>query len=266
LPVSKGGSLRALTAMRTGMARRIVRILSRDPELLDQMTETGLLSRDWVENPGSGPMMTEATPLEVLERTLAGIVERRPSKLAALGLSAIEVLSASGADVENGSRSHNLVVCFTDLQGFTSFTADNGDVAAITLLTEHYQTAGPIVRSRGGRIVKRLGDGLLMTFPEPTAAVLAAIELCEATPTPLQVRAGLHIGEVLLDRADIVGHVVNVAARVAETAGGGEVLISRDLRDALPTEELPQLDIGRARARRLKGLSERIEVCPVRRA
>src|SRR4051812_3996201 len=241
------------------MARRILNVLSRDPELLGQMTESGLISRDWVENPGATPM-TEATPLEVLERTLAGIVERRPSMLATLGLSAIEVLSTSGNNVENGSRSHNLAVCFTDLHGFTAFTAKHGDVAASRLLTEHYRMAGPIVRSRGGRVVKRLGDGLMMTFPEATAAVLAAVELVEAPPEPLQLRAGLHLGEVLVDRADIVGHVVNLAARVAEAAGSGEVLISRDLRDALPAEELPQLSIGRSRRRRLKGVSERIEV------
>jgi adenylate cyclase len=258
-------SLRALSAVRTAMAKRIVSVLRRDPELLGQMTETGLISRDWVDNPGAGPI-SEATPLEVLERTLAGIVERRPSLLASMGLSAIEVLSTSGGDVENGSRAHTLAVCFTDLHGFTAFTDRQGDVAASQLLSEHYQTAGPIVRSRGGRIVKRLGDGLMMTFPEATAAVLAAVELVEAPPEPLRLRAGLHMGEVLVDRADIVGHVVNVAARVAEAAGSGEVLISRDLRDALPTEELPQLAIGRSRRRRLKGVSERIEVFPVGRS
>ncbi|MFL6239739.1 MAG: adenylate/guanylate cyclase domain-containing protein [Actinomycetes bacterium] len=263
---SKDVSRRALTAMRKGMARRIVNALGRDPELLDQMTETGLLNREWVENPGDGPMMTEATPLEVLERTLAGIVERRPSKLAALGLSAIEVLAVSGDDVGNGARAHDLAVCFTDLQGFTAFTADRGDVAASRLLAEHYKAAGPIVRSRGGRIVKRLGDGLMITFSEPTAAVLAAVELVDCPPRPLQVRAGLHVGEVLIDRADIVGHVVNIAARVAETASGGEVLISRELHDALLTEELPQLEIGRSRRRRLKGVNDRIEVFPVQRA
>jgi adenylate cyclase len=255
----------ALASMRGAMARRIVNVLSRDPELLGQMTETGLLRRDWVENPGDGPM-SDATPLEVLERTLAGIVERRPSFLASVGLSAIEVLSASGDDVDDESRAHDLAVCFTDLQGFTKFTATEGDVAASRLLTEHYRMAGPIVRSRGGRVVKRLGDGLMMTFPEPTAAVLAAVELVEAPPEPLRVRAGLHVGEVLIERADIVGHVVNVAARVAEVAAADEVLVSRELCDALSDGELPQLVIGRTRRRRVKGLSERIEVCPVRRA
>jgi adenylate cyclase len=245
------------------MARRIVGVLSRDPELLDQMTETGLISRDWVENPGTVPI-TDATPLEVLERTLAGMVERRPSTLASLGLSAIEVLSASGDGTEESA--HDLAVCFTDLQGFTAYTARNGDVAASKLLSEHYRQAGPIVRSRGGRIVKRLGDGLMITFTEVPAAVLAAIELVEAPPEPLKVRAGLHVGEVLVDRADVVGHVVNIAARVAETASGGEVLISREMRDALAAEDFPQAVCGRARRRRVKGVDQRIEVFPVHRA
>jgi adenylate cyclase len=255
---------RAIDAVRKSMARRIAAVLSRDPELVAQMTETGLIRREWVESPGEGPMLTDATPLEVLERTLSGIVERRPSLLASMGLSAIEVLSASGDDVEDGAR--HLAVCFTDLQGFTAYTAENGDVAASRLLTQHYQTAGPVVRSRGGRIVKRLGDGLMITFPEPSAAVLAAVELVESPPKPLRVRAGLNMGDVLIDRADIVGHVVNVAARVAETAAPGEVLISRELRDALVDEEMPQVKVGRSRRRRVHGVSERIEVFPIGRA
>jgi adenylate cyclase len=132
-------------------------------------------------------------------------------------------------------------------------------------LSEHYKTAGPIVRSRGGRVVKRLGDGLMLTFPEPTAAVLAAVELCEQGPSALKCRAGLHVGEVIVGGSDVLGHVVNIAARVTETADGGEVLISRDLRDMLPLDELPELSVGRARRRKLKGVGERIDVCPVRR-
>jgi adenylate cyclase len=257
-------SKRALTAMRTSMAKRIVATLGKDPELLAQMTETGVLRREWVEEPGSGPI-SDATPLEVLERTLAGMVERRPSMLATLGLSAVEILSASG-DGRNEDSVGYLTVAFTDLEDFTRYTAKEGDVAAARLLSKHYQAAGPIVRSRGGKVVKRLGDGLMMTFPEPTAAVLAAVELCEHGPKPLKVRAGLHVGEVLVGHDDVLGHVVNVAARVTETADGGEVLISQELRALLPLEELPQIRVGRARRRRLKGVGEKIEVSPVGRA
>jgi adenylate cyclase len=257
-------SKRALAVLRTTIAERMVATLGKDPDLLAQMTETGVLRREWVEQPGRGPI-SDATPLEVLERTFAGMVERRPSMLASIGLSAIEILSASGDGAPDESG-HYLAVCFTDLEGFTKFTAQNGDVAAARLLTDHYQTAGPIVRSRGGRVVKRLGDGLMITFPEPTAAVLAAVELCEHAPEPLKIRAGLHVGEVLVERSDVLGHVVNVAARVTETADGGEVLISHELRDILLTQGVPELEIGRARKRRLRGVGERIDVSPVRRA
>ena len=109
-----------------------------------------------------------------------------------------------------------MTIVFTDLEGFTRFTADHGDDAAIALLDDHHKLVGPIVRSRGGRIVKRLGDGLMLLFPAGEAAVLAALELQETAPDPLRLRAGVHLGEAVVTRDDVMGHVVNVAARVTE--------------------------------------------------
>ena len=68
---------------------------------------------------------------------------------------------------------------FTDLEGFTRFTSRPGDEAAADLLAEHHRAVGPVVRSRGGRVVKRIGDGLMLAFPEPAAAVHAALELVD---------------------------------------------------------------------------------------
>ena len=61
-------------------------------------------------------------------------------------------------------------------------------------------------------MVKRLGDGLLLTFPTAESAVLACLELVDADPTPLRLRAGAHTGEVVVLRDDVLGHVVNVAS------------------------------------------------------
>src|SRR2546422_688435 len=123
-------------------------------------------------------------------------------------------------------------VSITDLEGFTSFTAEYGDDAASQLLARHQRTVGPIVRSRGGRTVKSLGDGLLLTFNSPEAAVLAGLELLEVQPDPLRMRVGLHTGEVRVQRDhDVVGHVVNIAARVTEVADGGEVLATTAIRE-----------------------------------
>src|SRR5206468_6524996 len=149
----------------------------------------------------------------------------RPSLLARLGLSAVQILNTSDddPDAHGAGTSDHLAVAFTDLEGFTTFTATKGDEAASLLLADHHRTIGPVVRSRGGKVVKRIGDGLLLTFPEPEAAVLACLELVEVAPEPLRMRAGVHVGDVVVMSDDVIGHVVNVAARVAETAEGGEV-------------------------------------------
>jgi adenylate cyclase len=158
-----------------------------------------------------------------------------------------------------------MTVVFTDLEGFTSYTEREGDETAGRLLAEHQRIVGPIVRGRGGRIVKHLGDGLLVTFPSAEAAVLAGIELVEAHDEPLRMRAGMHTGEVLVMRNhDVIGHVVNVAARVVESARGGEVLATADVRDAVGP--LPGVRFGRLRRRGFKGLDESVGVCPVHRS
>ncbi len=256
----------AVATMRQMAAERIASAIKRrDPELLDDLIERGVVRQEWLDRPGAGPI-TDATPLEALERTLEGLVERHPSFLSSVGLSTIELLSAVTTTPEPQELRRTVTVAFTDLEGFTRYTEREGDMAAASLLVEHYRRAGRVVRGRGGRVVKHLGDGILMTFPEPTGAVLAALELVEESPPPLRVRAGLHLGDVLVEGHDVVGHVVNVAARVTESAKGGEVLISRELRDALPTDDVPQLRLGRPRPRSLKGVDERVAVCAVTRS
>ena len=167
-----------------------------------------------------------------------------------------------GGNPGAGSR---VAVAFTDLEGFTSYTANEGDDAASHLLADHHRQVGPIVRSRGGKIVKRLGDGLLLTFPEPEAAVLACLELVGTSPDPLRLRAGVHVGEVAVIPSDVIGHVVNIAARVAEAAKGGEVLVTGDVKDDV-ADDLPHLKFSRARRRKFKGLGESIPVCRVTEA
>ncbi len=118
------------------------------------------------------------------------------------------------------------------------------------------------MRSRGGRIVKRIGDGLLLTFPEPEAAVLACLELVETPPAPLRLRAGLHVGDIVMTRDDVVGHVVNVAARVAESAKGGEVIVTGEVREAA-APGLSKVAFSRPRRKSFRGLDESIPVCRV---
>jgi len=226
--------------------------------------ELGLVRRDGLKPPGENTISI-ATPDELLERSLERAVEQRPSMLSALRLSAIEILSSATEDETGEGVVDTLTVVFTDLEGFTRFNATNGDEAASHLLAEHHRAVEPMVRGRGGRIVKHLGDGLLLTFLEPQAAALAALELVDAPPEPLRLRVGIHLGEVLVLRHhDVIGHVVNVAARVTELARGGEVLATAAVRDS--ASGLSGVSFGRMRRRRLKGIGESVPVCRVRRS
>jgi adenylate cyclase len=258
---AKRAGVEAVGAARRTMAKAVASMLQRDPERLSAAIETGLVSRAWIDDPGGNEPFLAATPAEVVERFLEREVEQRPSVLSQLGLSAVQILSWRGEQGTDGAVAEQLTVAFTDLVGFTAFTTERGDEAATAILAEHYRTSGPIVRSRGGRVVKRLGDGLLLTFPQPTAAVLACLELAATAPAPLALRAGAHVGDVVCSLDDVIGHAVNVAARVTDDAGGGEVLVTRDVRTHLT--ELPQVHVGRESRRRYKGLGEDVYVSPV---
>jgi adenylate cyclase len=260
----------AVHGLKRGLAQRVIDLLdNRDPALLSSLVEVGIVSRDF-RDAGKGPVLTNTPTIAVVERLLERSVERRPSLLSRLGLSTIQALAASAdeANTEGGVASAVTVV-FTDLEGFTRFTEKKGDEAASDLLTRHHRTVGPIVRSRGGRVVKRLGDGLLLTFPEPEAAALCCVEMVEAEPSPLRLRAGIHLGDVVVTRDDVIGHVVNVAARVCESARGGEVLATTDVRAAVPGSVVGlaggSVAFGRARRRGFKGVEEPISVCLVHR-
>jgi adenylate cyclase len=248
-------------SMRVSVAEKVADLIRRDPDRAAQAVEMGLVDRRWLDEPGRHKLWT-ATPVDVVHRYLERSVEQRPSALRALGLNALQVLSwwATEAPQSGGTHTH-LAVVFTDLEGFTRYTDDNGDEAASQLLADHQRAVGPVLRSRGGRLVKRLGDGLLVTFPEPEAAVLAAIELAGTAPEPLRLRAGVHCGEVYVTHDDVMGQVVNLAARVTDLAKGGEVLVTEAVRAAV--RELPGASFGRARRRSFKGVKERVTVCPV---
>jgi adenylate cyclase len=255
---AKGAS--AVDAVRVGLAERAAEVLRRDPALVDTAVEVGLVDRAWLEEPGQHPVRTAAA-LDVVQRFLERSVERRPSTLGAIGLNALQLLSFDRPAHAGDPAPTEVCVVFTDFEGFTRFTARNGDEAARAFLAEHHRQVGPLVRSRGGRVVKRLGDGLMLSFPSPEAAVYAALDLVEA-PAELRLRAGVHCGEAVVLPDDLIGHDVNVAARVTAAARGGQVLATVGVREAVA--DLRGVRFGRAR-RSFKGVGEAVLVCPVDR-
>lgn len=262
-PPARQVGRRVVASLKRSLAERLADAWRNDPERLARAVELGIINQEWVDAPGEHAF-SSAAPIDVVERFLERTAEERPSMLASLGLTALQILgSPDGEEVRDAQAapSAQLVVMFTDLEGFTAFTASRGDEAASHLLADHYRRVSPIVRGRGGRIVKRLGDGLLLTFPTAEAGVLAGLDLATSSPPPLRLRAGAHLGDVMVSRGDVLGHVVNVAARVTDRAGGGEFLVTDVVRDA--TNDVDGVDFGRVRRLRMKGLDERVPVCRV---
>ena len=259
---SKGES--AVEAVRLGLWERAAELLRRDPALKDTAVEVGLVDREWLEEPGKVPVRT--TPaLDVVQRFLERSVERRPSALGSIGLNALQLLAYEHPiDGKADTRQQPVSIVFTDLEGFTRYTSRHGDEAALELLAEHHRAIGPIVRSRGGKVVKRIGDGLMLSFPSAESAVMAALELVEVPPGPLRLRAGVHTGEAAVTADDLIGHDVNVAARVAAVASGGQVLSTVAVRDEVG--DLRGVTFGRARRRSFKGVEHAVQVCPVQRS
>ena len=134
-------------------------------------------------------------------------------------------------------------VAFTDICGFTEFTAVRGDEDALQLLA----TQDRLVRARlglGARLVKEVGDGLLLWFPDASSALLTALDLQDsfraeevASDLPLWVRIGIHWGNQRRRGDDLIGHDVNVAARVADVAGPTEVVVTEALLSRCPVAQ-----------------------------
>jgi len=123
-------------------------------------------------------------------------------------------------------------IAFTDIVGFTEFTALRGDEAALGLLATQDRVVQETIAGHG-RIVKNLGDGLMLWFDDACAAVRSALALQERFESetigddlPLWVRIGIHFGHPVRRGQDLIGHDVNVAARIADLAAPGEVLVS----------------------------------------
>lgn len=129
-------------------------------------------------------------------------------------------------------RRARITLMFTDIAGFTACASAAGDRAAVRLLRRHDAAVLPPIRQHGGRIVKRLGDGLMVAFALPAAAVAAAVAMRRAAGSRVRLRIGIHTGEARSRAGDLIGHDVNVASRIADRAPGGGILVSEAVREA----------------------------------
>ena len=152
-------------------------------------------------------------------------------------------------------------VLFTDIVGSTQLAASIGDEAWRRRLARHDEVAAREVNRFAGKVVKHTGDGILATFDGPGRAVHCATALVAAVREyGLEIRCGLHTGEIEHVDDDIAGLAVHLAARVVATAGPSEVVTTRTLRDLTIGSNLQFESRGE---HTLKGIPDRWELLAV---
>jgi len=130
-------------------------------------------------------------------------------------------------------------VLFSDIRDFTSLTADRGDHEAYRLVQVFVNLVEEAVKNQQGNVVKTYGDGVMNTFPDVRSGLRASIEMQRslqehnetAPEDTISAGIGLNWGKILRDNEDIFGHSVNVAARLANSAKGGQILVSSSVRE-----------------------------------
>ena len=129
-------------------------------------------------------------------------------------------------------------ILFSDVEGSTSLTERLGDAKARDVLRTYGRIVREALRTRGGSEVKATGDGFMASFSSATQALECAIDIQrafaaqnESAEEPMRVRIGLNAGEPIEEEEDLFGTAVNMAARIADHAGGGEILVANVVRE-----------------------------------
>jgi pimeloyl-ACP methyl ester carboxylesterase/plasmid stabilization system protein ParE len=145
-------------------------------------------------------------------------------------------------------------VMFTDIVGSTERAAELGDARWRELLAAHQAAVRHELMRYRGREVKTLGDGYLATFDGPARAIRCGRAIADGGRSlGVEVRIGLHSGEVELIEEDVGGIAVHIAARIGALAAAGEVLVSSTVKDLVAGSGIRFVDRG---AKHLKGISD----------
>jgi class 3 adenylate cyclase len=154
-----------------------------------------------------------------------------------------------------------VTIMFTDIEDSTPLNEELGDAAFVRLLSSHARVVEKQVARHHGHVVKNQGDGFMMVFGSPSAAVGAAKAIqSESAATarrrhvPVRVRVGIHEGTAIAKGGDYFGRAVAIAARVAAHAEGGQVLVTTPVVDDLQDHEVESC--GEFELRGLGGVHE----------
>ncbi|MGA8536366.1 MAG: adenylate/guanylate cyclase domain-containing protein [Thermoplasmata archaeon] len=175
--------------------------------------------------------------------------------------------SAESSPIE--SKRRLAAIMFTDLVGFTKL-AQVDEAGALRLLEEHRALVRPIFASRGGREVKTMGDGFMIEFPSAVESLRCAVEIQAAmaqrnsTRVPkerLDLRVGVHVGDVVREGNDLVGDGVNIASRIEPLAPPGGICITGSVLDQIRNKV--DVKVQKLRGVTLKNVSTPVDVYQV---
>ena len=230
-------------------------LLARDAEGdRDRAVEVLSLALEEGQEMGMRKLVERAVRLRLEAQGAAGI-----DASASIDNVAVAVADERPDLVSFASADGRVTILFSDIENSTLMTERLGDDRWIEVLREHNAIFRRRLAESGGYEVKNQGDGFMLAFPDPAAALdcAAAVQARsrrsgERPRTErVRVRIGMHVGEVIEEEGDFFGRSVILAARIAAQARGGEVLISEALRET--GAEVIECDEGRELE--LKGLA-----------
>jgi class 3 adenylate cyclase len=240
-----------------------------DADLVPKLTEA--LRQRIDEKDEATAIGTVAQAASALEPILAEAVARKPSRLGSLGLKSTHLLANLAAEDDDASgRLHAIAqnqvvgIVFVDVAGFTAFTAERGDDAAIRLLGKLTSLTHRVVDTGKGELVKSLGDGYLLAFPSASQAVRCAVALRDRALRSrrndpefcLSLRIAVHAGEPLIEGDDLLGHDVNLTARLLDHCEPDEIVVSEAAKD-LAQRRLRKIAFDHRREVKVRGLAGR---------
>jgi adenylate cyclase len=255
---------------REGSARRLVgrlRAADRQPNLLKAAAAVRRMAPGDSEL-GRRVAAGDAKGSDLVARAMARSGSEEGSVTRELGLTAVQLWQSLAEAQGRGRGEVDVAILFTDLVEFSTWALDVGDETAIELLDDVGSRSEQAVDEHRGDVVKRLGDGLMAVFADADDAVRAAhaamesVSKIECEGYDPQLRAGLHLGRPRKIGGDYLGVDVNVAARVADAASGGELLVSGTAMESLSDG----FESRRKRRFKAKGAPKDLEVFSVRPA
>ena len=246
-----------------GIEPESIRDVVRKTDANPQLVATARFLRGLI--PGGEPETAEMP--EPMQRLVQEMQPKGPSAMREIGKGALQAWQALSEAQRRRRGSADVAILFTDLVGFSDWALEAGDEAALEVLRQVGDAEQKAISANKGAVVKRLGDGAMAVFADPEQAVTAALDSQRAISKikvegyrPEQ-RAGVHKGTPRKVKGDFLGVDVNIAARVGDSAKGGEVLISEPVRAGLDGRHFK---FGAVRNLDAPGAPPDLTVCPVK--